>query len=127
MMKRWAQVLMIFGLILLLVESAAAMDARIKYITDQKVIVYVSGSVDIPGAQRLKKKAFDKILENDQVREVIIDFEAVNHFGESAIGKLLMFHRHFVRERGGKLLLVYMNKEIHALFLAIKLNKLFDM
>ncbi len=127
MMKRWAQVLMIFGLILLLVESAAAMDAKIKYITDQKVIVYVSGSVDIPGAQRLKKKAFDKILENDQVREVIIDFQEVNHFGEMAIGKLLLFHKKFVWERGGKLSLVHLHKELHALFLAIKLNKLFDM
>jgi anti-sigma B factor antagonist len=91
---------------------------------DEKTTVYLSGSIDIPGAESLKK-SLSQILEDDSIKEVIIDFEGVNFIGSSGIGKLLLFYKNFTSQ-GGKVRIVNLNKEITALFKAIKLEKLFN-
>jgi anti-sigma B factor antagonist len=88
-----------------------------------KTIVNLSGSIDIPGAENLKK-ALNQIAE-DNPREVIIDFNEVNFIGSSGIGKLLLFYKKFTT-KGGRVLITNLNKEISALFKAIKLDKLFN-
>ncbi len=88
-----------------------------------KVTVFLSGSVDIPGAESLKKE-FNSITESDPT-EVCIDFDEVNFIGSSGIGKLLLFYKKFT-SKGGKVSIVNLNKEITALFKAIKLDKLFN-
>jgi len=88
-----------------------------------KVTVFLSGSVDIPGAESLKKE-FNSIIESDPV-EVCIDFDEVNFIGSSGIGKLLLFYKKFT-SKGGRVSIVNLNKEITALFKAIKLDKLFN-
>ncbi len=90
----------------------------------EKTIVHLSGSIDIPGAESLKK-SLTQILENEEVTDVSIDFEGVNFIGSSGIGKLLLFYKNFT-SRGGKVRIVSLNKEITALFKAIKLDKLFN-
>lgn len=90
---------------------------------ENKTTVYLSGSVDIPGAESLKK-ALNQIAD-DNPREVVIDFEEVNFIGSSGIGKLLLFYKKFTA-KGGKVSIINLNKEISALFKAIKLDKLFN-
>jgi anti-sigma B factor antagonist len=90
-----------------------------------KTTVFISGSVDIPGAESLKK-TFNQISESNPLpKEVWVDFEEVNFIGSSGIGKLLLFYKKFT-SKGGKVLIVNLNKEITALFKAIKLDKLFN-
>ncbi|MGE5340163.1 MAG: STAS domain-containing protein [Candidatus Omnitrophota bacterium] len=88
-----------------------------------KTTVFLSGSIDIPGAESLKK-ALNQISDENP-EEVCIDFEEVNFIGSSGIGKLLLFYKKFT-SKGGKVSIVNLNKEITALFKAIKLDKLFN-
>jgi anti-sigma B factor antagonist len=90
---------------------------------EDKTTVYLSGSVDIPGAESLKK-ALNQIAD-DNPKEVVIDFDEVNFIGSSGIGKLLLFYKKFTA-KGGKVSIINLNKEISALFKAIKLDKLFN-
>lgn len=90
---------------------------------EDKTTVYLSGSVDIPGAESLKK-ALNQIAD-DNPGEVVIDFDEVNFIGSSGIGKLLLFYKKFTA-KGGKVSIINLNKEISALFKAIKLDKLFN-
>ncbi len=94
-------------------------------VTKEKEIstLYLSGSVDIPGAENLKK-TLNQFLE-DGSKEVVVDFKDVNFIGSSGIGKLLLFYKNFTA-RGGKVRIVSLNDEIVALFKAIKLDKLFN-
>ncbi|MCI0471000.1 MAG: STAS domain-containing protein [Candidatus Aminicenantes bacterium] len=97
---------------------------NIKVTTEgNKTIMFLSGSIDIPGAETLKK-SLTQILESDS-KEVIFDFKEVNFIGSSGIGKLLIFYKNFT-SRGGKIFIEHLNKEIKALFKAIKLDKLFN-
>ena len=88
-----------------------------------KTTVFLSGSIDIPGAESLKK-ALNQISE-ETPEEVCINFEEVNFIGSSGIGKLLMFYKK-VTSKGGRVTIMNLNKEITALFKAIKLDKLFN-
>lgn len=89
----------------------------------KKTVMNVSGSIDIPGSEQLKK-SLTKVLESDS-DELTIDFEEVNFIGSSGIGKLLLFYKNFTA-RGGKISIINLNKEITMLFKAIKLDKLFN-
>lgn len=88
-----------------------------------KTLMEVSGSVDIPGAEYLKK-SLTKVLESEST-ETVIDFREVSFIGSSGIGKLLLFYKNFTA-KGGKISIINMNKEITMLFKAIKLDKLFN-
>jgi anti-anti-sigma factor len=88
-----------------------------------KTLMEVSGSVDIPGAEYLKK-SLTKVLDSE-TSETVIDFREVSFIGSSGIGKLLLFYKNFTA-KGGKISIVNMNKEITMLFKAIKLDKLFN-
>lgn len=89
-----------------------------------KTIMFLSGSIDIPGAESLKK-SLTQILDGDS-KEVVIDFKEVSFIGSSGIGKLLIFYKNFT-SKGGKINIENLNKEIKALFRAIKLDKLFNL
>lgn len=89
----------------------------------KKTHMGVSGSIDIPGAERLKK-SLTQVLDSD-AEEVTIDFEEVNFIGSSGIGKLLLFYKNFT-SKGGRISIINLNKEITMLFKAIKLDKLFN-
>lgn len=91
---------------------------------DVKTMVYLSGSIDITGAETLKQ-SLNQIL-NEGVKEVVIDFEEVTFIGSSGIGKLLLFYKN-VTAKGCKVKIINLNKELKALFKAIKLDKLFNL
>lgn len=98
------------------------MNTKIKKEGDVTYLI-MSGSIDIPGAESLKK-TLNQIAEEGP-KEVVIDFEEVNFIGSSGIGKLLLFYKNFT-SKGAKVRITNVNKEIKALFKAIKLDKLFN-
>lgn len=85
--------------------------------------VFLSGSIDIPGAEKLKQVLNDILKE--KVKEVVIDFEEVTFVGSSGIGKLLLFYKNFT-SIGCKVKIANLNNELKALFKTIKLDKLFN-
>ncbi len=97
---------------------------NVKITTDGELTTLeVSGSVDIPGAEYLKKSLM-RVLESD-AKEAVVDFREVSFIGSSGIGKLLLFYKNFTA-KGGKISIIHLNKEITMLFKAIKLDKLFN-
>ena len=89
-----------------------------------KTIVFLSGTIDIPSAENLKK-SLHEFLE-DEMEELVIDFGEVESIGSSGIGALLLTHKEFIA-RGIKFKIENVNKEIRALFKIIKLDKLFNL
>jgi anti-anti-sigma factor len=85
--------------------------------------VFLSGSIDIPGAEKLKQVLNDILKE--KTKEVVIDFEEVTFIGSSGIGKLLLFYKNFT-SIGCKVRITNLNNELKALFKTIKLDKLFN-
>ncbi len=90
---------------------------------DTKATVFISGNIDIPGAEDLKKTLAGLTEEN--LTNVVIDFTGVTFIGSSGIGKLLLFYKNFTA-KGGALSIINLSDEIIALFKAIKLDKLFN-
>ncbi len=90
---------------------------------DTKATVFISGNIDIPGAEDLKKTLSGLTEEN--LTNVVIDFTGVTFIGSSGIGKLLLFYKNFTA-KGGALSIINLSDEIIALFKAIKLDKLFN-
>ena len=90
----------------------------------ESTTVFISGSIDIPGAEKLKQ-ILNRLLE-EKVKEVAIDFEEVTFIGSSGIGKLLLFYKNFT-SIGCKVNIVNLNSELKALFKTIKLDKLFNL
>jgi anti-anti-sigma factor len=93
-------------------------------ILNNKAILYLSGNIDIPGSETLKAY-FSELLENESIKEVLLDFNEVSFIGSTGVGRLLLFYKNFT-SKGGKIRLVNLNEEIKNLFYALKLGKLFD-
>ncbi len=90
---------------------------------DNKTIISISGNIDIPASEELKK-IFSKIVDTG-VKNVEIDFKGVEFIGSSGLGKLLMFYKN-LSSKGGNVKIVNMNEDIKILFKAIKLDKIFS-
>ena len=89
---------------------------------DNKTIIFISGNIDIPASEELKK-LFTDIVDTG-VKEVEVDFTGVEFIGSSGLGKLLMFYKN-LSSKGGTVKIVNMNEDIKVLFKAIKLDKIF--
>ena len=88
------------------------------------VTVFLSGTIDIPSAENLKKQ-LNEILQ-DEIQELILDFGEVESIGSSGIGALLLTHKEFT-SRNISFRIENVNREISALFKIIKLDKLFNL
>lgn len=99
------------------------MDIKVEKGKD-KTTVLLSGSIDIPGAEKLKQ-VLNQLL-SEKVKDVSIDFEEVTFIGSSGIGKLLLFYKNFTSS-GCRVRIVNLNNELRALFKTIKLDKLFNL
>lgn len=89
----------------------------------EKTIVFLSGRIDIPTAEILKKNLF-RICENGK-KEIILDFKEVDSIGSSGIGALIFFHTKFT-EMAGKIQIINVNKEVRSLFKIIRLDDLIE-
>lgn len=87
-----------------------------------QITLFLSGTIDIPNADLLKKK-LNKIAEKN-LKEIIVDFNGVDSIGSSAIGALLLSHKE-LKASGIDFQIVNVNQEIKALFKIIKLDKIF--
>lgn len=85
--------------------------------------IRLSGNIDIPAAETLKKKLF-QVSENG-AKVITLDFKGCKSIGSSGIGAIIYFHKRFV-EMDGKIRIVNVNKQIRSLFSIIKLDDLFD-
>lgn len=91
---------------------------------DDGIITFLlSGTIDIPSAESLKKSLIDVL--NNPLKELILDFGDVESIGSSGIGALLLAHKEF-SSRGMKFTIVNTNRDVAALFRIIKLDKLFN-
>lgn len=89
----------------------------------ERTTLFLSGSIDIPSAESLKKRLQEEA--KPEVKEIIVDFNEVDSIGSSAIGALLLSHKDF-SARGINFQVVNINKEIKELFKIIKLDKIFN-
>jgi len=89
----------------------------------ERITLFLSGSIDIPSAESLKKSLID-VAEQKDVKEIIVDFTEIDSIGSSAIGALLLSHKEFSK-KGIKFHIANVNEEINALFKIIKLDKIF--
>jgi len=85
--------------------------------------VELAGSIDVEGAEVLKKNLGQLVGEG--AREVELDFKGVHFIGSSGIGKLLLFYKNFTAQ-GGKIRILHLNSDLQALFKAIRLDRLFN-
>ncbi|MCP4217909.1 MAG: STAS domain-containing protein [bacterium] len=90
-------------------------------IEGQQATVYISGTIDIPGAEKLKISLLE--LANKELEEVVLDFNDVDSIGSSGIGALLLSHKEF-QSKTMVFRIINLNKEIRALFKIIKLDKI---
>jgi anti-sigma B factor antagonist len=90
----------------------------------ERTTLFLSGSIDIPSAESLKKRLQEEATP--EIKEIIVDFREVDSIGSSAIGALLLSHKEF-SARGVNFQVVNINKEIKELFKIIKLDKIFNL
>ena len=84
--------------------------------------LYLSGRLDTPGAESLKKALKEAAEENPQ--EISLDFEEVDYVGSACVGKLIGFYKEF-SARKGKISISNLSQDVLELFRAVKLDKLF--
>jgi anti-sigma B factor antagonist len=89
----------------------------------ERTTLFLSGSIDIPSAESLKKRLHEEA--RPEVKEIIVDFNEVDSIGSSAIGALLLSHKEF-SAKGVNFQVININKEIKELFKIIKLDKIFN-
>ncbi len=88
---------------------------------NDKTIAHVSGRIDIPASEVLKKKLTQAAEES--VHEIELDFKDVISIGSSGIGAIILVHKK-LNDRGGKIKIINANNEIRSLFRVIKLDEL---
>ncbi len=97
------------------------MQAKVK---NNTLIIYVNGDLDHHNAEKIKKMADTKIMEN-QIKNVIFDFENSNFMDSSGIG-VIMGRYKMVENIGGKICAVNMNQSIKRIFSISGLFKIID-
>jgi len=85
--------------------------------------VTIVGDIDDDGANKLKAKLI--VLAGQNLTEVIFDFAKVRFIGSTGIGKMLLFYKNLAA-KGGRLSVINMNEDLHAMFSVIKLDKVFN-
>lgn len=79
-----------------------------------RMIVRLEGELDHYCAQSIRRE-LDGMLADPSLRHLILDFSALNFMDSSGIGVVLGRYR-LLRERGGTLGVVHMNKHIARIF-----------
>ena len=92
-------------------------DVTVVRLTDRKV-------VDEANIQELGKELFN-LVEEDNRKNLLLNFSAVGFLSSSALGKLITLDKK-VKAHGGKLKLSNIRPEIYEVFAITKLNKLFE-
>jgi anti-sigma B factor antagonist len=89
----------------------------------KEVVMTISGTIDIPGAENMKKTLSQ--ISDEETGNITMDFKEVTSIGSSGIGALILFHKKFT-SKGQGVKIININKEIRSLFKIIKLDTIFD-
>ena len=98
-------------------EVSEVGEVTVVRLTDRKV-------VDETNIQELGRELFS-LVEEEQRKNLLLNFEAVGFLSSSALGKLITLDKK-VKAHGGKLRLSNIRPEIYEVFAITKLNKLFE-
>ena len=80
----------------------------------ERMLVRMEGELDHYWAQSIRRE-LDGMLADPTLRHLILDFSALNFMDSSGIGVVLGRYR-ILRERGGTLSVIHMNKHIARIF-----------
>jgi anti-sigma B factor antagonist len=82
----------------------------------------LEGPVDETGAEKIKTKI--QALDFTQVRELVFDFQGVDHIGSAGIGQLLLAYKNMATE-GGTIRAENLSPHLYELFTSLKIDTLF--
>ncbi len=85
--------------------------------------VFIEIDLYLPGVKLLQAE-LEKLLANDQLKKVYIDFSHVTHIVSSALSQLIVFYRK-TSERGCEIVLCNIKEDVKELFLAVQMDKIF--
>jgi anti-anti-sigma factor len=92
--------------------------------TGDEVFMTLDGSIDIPGAELLKRNLNTVLEYYGDTKKLTMDFKQVDFIGSSGIGKLLLFYQKF-SAMGGQIWVINANPEIAGLFKDIHVDRMF--
>jgi len=92
-------------------------------IKDDVQIIEINGELDAFVAPKLKE-TFNKLIEKD-INKYIVDFKGLIHINSLAMG-ILRGKLQVVREMGGDIKIVNLNKHIQTIFETIGLDEIFE-
>ena len=90
---------------------------------DDVQIIEIKGELDAFVAPKIKE-TLSKLIENE-VNKYIIDFKGLIHINSLAMG-ILRGKLHVVREMGGDIKIINLNKHIQTIFETIGLDEIFE-
>ena len=88
---------------------------------DNSAYFEIKGDIDERGAEELKQKFRE--LNQQTLKNVILNFRHVTHIGSAGIGKLLLFYKD-VALKGGEVRIENSSKSIYELFHVLKLDSI---
>ncbi|MFW6022309.1 MAG: STAS domain-containing protein [Halanaerobiaceae bacterium] len=87
-------------------------------------VVKPSGRINYSNSNQFKKEMLEK--NNNNIKELVVDFSKVESIDSSGLGKLLLMQKR-MKEKGGKLKIINVNSEyIRDMFDMIYLNKIIE-
>jgi len=87
----------------------------LQFIRDgQRLMVRLAGELDHFCAQTVRRE-LDALLADQTVKQMVLDFTALQFMDSSGIGVLLGRYR-LLRERGGELAVIHMNSHVGRIF-----------
>ena len=97
-----------------------AMDIQVES-HDRRRIVRVKGKITFEHCSDFQKR-LDSILQENDVREVAIDFSRVPFIDSSGVGEVLRLFKR-MREIDGEVVLMNPNRKLHDLFLMYRFDR----
>ena len=78
------------------------------------LITSVAGDIDHHNAAQIKEK-IDKVIERDNIKNIVFDFSKVSFMDSSGIGMIIGRYK-LIERRSGKTAICAMNKDIKRIF-----------
>ena len=97
---------------------------RVKIEEDYARIIPLE-NIDLTNAEKLKEK-FTELVEEENIKNIILDFRNVEKIDSSGLGKLLLFHK-IIKEAQGKLKIENVNSQyVKKVFNMVNLTETLD-
>ncbi len=97
---------------------------RVKIEEDYARIIPLE-NIDLTNAEKLKEK-FTELVEEENIKNIILDFRNVEKIDSSGLGKLLLFHK-IIKEVQGKLKIKNVNSQyVKKVFNMVNLTETLD-